>query len=273
LNRVIGFARRKLISLLRSAGITLIRTSDLESIAAQAQSNAHTNLPGIASSLKTDALELIKAATMSRSQLGQELIALCLSDFQPCFFVEFGATDGVSLSNTYALEKRYGWSGILAEPGKQWHALLQTNRDCIIDQRAVYSITAASLGFVEDGELGTLKGFEGNDLHRKIRKSTQSYVVESVSLNDLLDFHQAPSDIGFISIDTEGSELEILSTFEFSRYRVKFFAIEHNYSSTRPEIHKLMAINGYTRVLEELSAFDDWYVANDQLHRFVQTPL
>jgi FkbM family methyltransferase len=226
-------------------------------------------LAEISSSLNTDTFELLRAASLSRSQLGQEIIALALSDYKPGFFVEFGATDGLSLSNTYALETEYGWRGILAEPGRQWHIALQTNRHCIIDHRAVYSSSGKTLGFIEDGELGTVKGFESNDLHKHIRKTAQSYSVESVSLDDLLDDHKAPTDIGFISIDTEGSELDILSTFDFSRYRVRFFCIEHNFSSARAGVLKLMTKNGYTRVLDGISAFDDWYVANGLRDRFV----
>ncbi|NKB76872.1 MAG: hypothetical protein GKR96_07435 [Gammaproteobacteria bacterium] len=58
----------------------------------------------------------------SKSQLRQGLFALSeLSFKQGGFFVEFGATNGVGLSNTHLLETKFGWKGILAEPAKLWH--------------------------------------------------------------------------------------------------------------------------------------------------------
>ena len=42
-------------------------------------------------------------------------------------FVEFGATNGVGLSNTLLLEKRLGWSGIVVEPGRRWLPELKAN--------------------------------------------------------------------------------------------------------------------------------------------------
>src|ERR1017187_1984592 len=59
--------------------------------------------------------QLLKALRISKSQLRQDLMVLSELDFKRGgYFVEFGATNGVTLSNTYLLEKEYGWTGILA---------------------------------------------------------------------------------------------------------------------------------------------------------------
>ena len=62
------------------------------------------------------------------------------------YFVEFGATDGVNLSNTCLLEREFGWRGILAEPNPAWHAALRQNRKADIDLRCVAAVGIATPG-------------------------------------------------------------------------------------------------------------------------------
>ena len=65
----------------------------------------------------------------SKSQLRQDLFVLSrLSFMERGYFVEFGATNGYELSNTYLLETKKHWSGIFAEPARCWHGQLEKNR-------------------------------------------------------------------------------------------------------------------------------------------------
>jgi hypothetical protein len=65
----------------------------------------------------------------SKAQLRQDLFVLTHLDFKTHgFFVEFGATDGIHLSNSYLLEREFHWSGILAEPAKSFEVALRQNR-------------------------------------------------------------------------------------------------------------------------------------------------
>ena len=53
----------------------------------------------------------------TKSQINQDIFVLYTLNWKRNgFFVEFGATDGMDLSNTYLLEKDFGWRGILSEP-------------------------------------------------------------------------------------------------------------------------------------------------------------
>ena len=77
---------------------------------------------------------------------------------------------------------------------------------------------------------------------------------------DLLASHNAPTEIDYLSIDTEGSEFAILEQFDFDRYDIKVITCEHNYTPLRQQIFDLLTAHGYRRKLEEHSKFEDWYV-------------
>lgn len=198
-----------------------------------------------------------------KSQFGQDIFVLFQSDFKKNgFFVEFGATDGVSISNTYILEKKFGWHGILAEPAKSWHKLLRENRNSIVDERCVWSESKKSLDFRETNnhELSTIDAYSSRDMHTDARRFGKIYQVETISLLDLLAEHNAPKEIDYLSIDTEGSELEILQSFDFNKYNIKIITIEHNFTEVREKIFQLLTSHGYKRVFAEISEVDDWYV-------------
>ena len=189
-------------------------------------------------------------------------------------FLEFGATDGFDLSNSYMLENRLGWSGVLAEPSPQWHSQLKDNRpNTSIITDCIWKCSGEKLDFfVSDvGVLSTLSAYVMSDLSSMPGNTSQRIKngkmveVQSISLNDVMkkDFNgSAPS---YLSIDTEGSEYEILNSLNFDKYKPIVFTVEHNFSKLEIKIDKLMSLNGYGRVFKNLTSFDAWYVRNDVL--------
>ena len=153
--------------------------------------------------------------------------------------------------------------GLLCEPARVWQKELRNLRKCSVDFRCVYSRSGESLSFTEaeDPELGTLTQFRGVDSHSSSRLSGENYLVETISLNALLDFHQAPRFIDYLSIDTEGSEFEILKYLDFEKYSFGVITVEHNFTPNRKLIYNLLTNRGYMRVLREVSEQDDWYIS------------
>ena len=207
----------------------------------------------------------------SQSQLFQDLWVLFefkerqrYNQYQ--IFVEFGATDGKTISNTFLLDKKYKWMGILAEPAKIWHKDLMANRyrdNVYIDHRCVVGSNdfGAKIIFEETSQ-PDLSHISGNTAYRPI-DTTKTYEVETITLNDLIKRRFPKERISFLSIDTEGNELEILKTFDFAQYGPNLIAVEHNHRPDREDIYKLMASNGYIRVFERFSKWDDWYVRSN----------
>lgn len=263
--------KKALISIARSAlsnlGIGAVRADALELLIQKASAfdtwDPHRDsklLSGLTDKQASLFLEVVKK---SKSQLRQDLFVLSELNFKKNgFFVEFGATNGIDLSNTYLLEKEFGWKGVLAEPARCWHKRLTSNRSAAIETKCVWSTSGSILKFNEVvlGELSTINSFSSTDFHRETRKAGRTYDVETISLNDLLAKHNAPQLVDYLSIDTEGSEFEILSSFDFSRHCFSVITCEHNYTPVRQEICSLLARNGYVRKYQELSDCDDWYV-------------
>jgi FkbM family methyltransferase len=181
------------------------------------------------------------------------------------FFVELGAADGLNRSNTYLLEYSFKWSGIVAEPHPDFGEMLRRNRSCFVSDKCVYSRSGEMLDFmaVRNRRLSRIAAIDAlDDLESTRQRDFRSIRVPSTSLNDLLLEAGAPTDIDYISIDTEGAELEILSHFDFDRWNVRLFTIDHNFSKRRSEVNDLLERKGYARVWPEIGQIDDWYVKN-----------
>ena len=194
-----------------------------------------------------------------KSQIYQDIFVLYTLNWKRNgFFVEFGSTNGFDLSNSYLLEKDFGWKGILCEPASVWKEDLKKNRNSILDFRCVWKTSGKTLNLIvpskpEFSKISILK-------NQKSLNVDQSEKVETVSLIDLLNTYNAPKNIDYLSIDTEGSEYEILEAFDFSKYRISIITCEHNFSKEREKILKLLNKNGYQRVFQGLSRWDDWYI-------------
>lgn len=247
----------------------LLRDSDIAKRLDQAERRIRQNgrsLTGLRlllSMAPADPSPLIAEMARSKSQFWQDLFVLAQLDRKRNgYFVDFGATDGVHLSNTYLLEREYGWTGIVAEPARCWHGPLQANRTCHVETDCVWKQSGQSLAFNETSAavFSTLSDFSATDLHAARRKNGTVYDVKTISLLDLLQKYNAPRMMDYLSIDTEGSEYEILSHFDFDRYSFRVITCEHNYTSMREKLSELLSSKGYERKFEQFSACDDWYV-------------
>ncbi len=204
--------------------------------------------------------------SQSKSQILQDLwVCFELGEKIGGYFVEFGATNGRKNSNTWLLEKTLGWKGILAEPNPIWHAALAAERDAAIEHRCVSSRSHETVTFIatndSDPELSGIARFAESDHFAETRSRGQRIEIETISLDDLLDAYAAPPCIDYLSIDTEGSELDILSAYSFSR-KFNVLSVENN-PKNEVAIDALLAAKGYVRVFRQFSQWDSWYVSGE----------
>ena len=198
----------------------------------------------------------------SRSQFLQDMwVAYELGSRKNGFFVEFGGADGVKGSNSYFLERELGWNGIVAEPARVWQSALKANRHCFIDDRCVWTASGETLTFNQPAIAAhsTIDSYSDSDMHAHTRTDGERYPVTTVSLADLLAHWNAPRRIDYLSLDTEGSEFDILQSFDFSAYDIRLITVEHNHTDKRQALFDLLTSKGYQRRFEALSNVDDWY--------------
>ena len=211
----------------------------------------------------------------TKSQLFQDIFASFIVEgkFEKTF-LEFGATDGVELSNTYMLENSLSWKGVLSEPSEQWHSALKKNRkNSKIITKCIWKESGKKLDFFmsDNGAYSTINYFIDSDKismpkNNELRKKKGKIIsVETISLNRVINEYFNDNCPSYISIDTEGSELEILISFNLGKYRPKLFTIEHNYTENESKIDEFLTSNSYVRIFKKLTAFDGWYVASEIL--------
>jgi FkbM family methyltransferase len=197
----------------------------------------------------------------SYGQMFQDLIVLeHLNWLENGIYVEIGALDGISHSNTMLLEQHFNWNGILVEPNPQFSSHLKKNRgNNHLDFSAVSSRSGQRLKLLIAKNKGhsTLSEFTNDASIYE-----DEFEVDSISLNDLLRKYLLPVKINYLSIDTEGGELAILESFTFKDFAIDFISVEHNHSHERQAIFELLTRHGFKRVLRNISSVDDWYTSD-----------
>lgn len=189
----------------------------------------------------------------SYSQLGQDKWVLSLFP-QPGFFVDVGFYDGVALSNTYLLELN-GWKGIGIDPFPNNY---ECRKNTIIAPYAVYSEDNKKVSFCRNAGLSGITTFLGKKQKRAIKKDN-TVTIKSRLLVDILKENNAPEFIEYLSLDTEGTEYEILRTFDWDSYRFGCLTIEHNRDEAKKKsIAKLLESKGYK--CAKYVKWDVWYV-------------
>ena len=199
--------------------------------------------------------------SQSLAQLGQDLWALERTGYKRGgYFVEFGATDGVSLSNTWLLENKFDWTGICAEPNPDFYAMLSASRKCQISADCIAGETGREVEFILAGVFGGISEYAELDIHKDKRSAYKgqgrTLKLTTISLHDFLKKYNAPKHIDYLSVDTEGSEYDILNGFPFEEWRIKLITVEHNFTDAREDIRMLLESKGYVRTEMQ---WDDWY--------------
>lgn len=189
-------------------------------------------------------LNLIKGGYSGLNGLDRKLIeAIKPLPAKPGYFIELGANDGLNQSNTYKLQKDFGWSGLLIEPSPIQFVKCVKNRSFsnIPDIKCAACVPFSYVDkFVEMEEANLMSVAKGLNVsnqeatsHADIGKQFLAdsrlrfqYGAIARTLTSLLEEAKAPYCIDLLSLDVEGNELAVLQGLDFNRYKPKWILAE-----------------------------------------------
>ncbi|HCK99346.1 MAG TPA: hypothetical protein DHW42_04490 [Candidatus Marinimicrobia bacterium] len=204
----------------------------------------------------------VRFAAPYQSQFGQDRVVneVVFKGKANGFFVDIGANDGETGSNTAYFERSLDWTGICVEPQPDIFAELQRNRNCEMVQCCITD-KPGTMKFLKVAGANMLSGLVDllDEKHKaRIEKEEDKAIgsetidVECRTFSDVLGDR---TQIDYLNIDTEGAEMSILKCIDFKRYNIGCITVENNYDD--PERFKLLERNGFKLLLV---AGDEVYV-------------
>lgn len=167
-------------------------------------------------------------------------------------FVDIGAHDGVTCSNTLYLEKEHGWTGVAVEPIPHVYEQLRRNRSCVAVHGCVGARGGTTTFRVISGYAEMLSGVvdEYDPRHlerieRELREHGGRFTdieVPCFTLQSLLESNGL-TRIDYLTIDVEGSEHSILRDFDFDRFEIAVIDVENNYKDA--SLQRLLERHGF----------------------------
>ena len=183
------------------------------------------------------------------------------------YFIEIGANDGVSQSNTYLLELKKNWKGILIEPSPNKFFECVRNRSnrnkfycnaCVsFDYKDKYvPIKYSNLMSISNGlETDLINKEEHFNSSLKFLDKNEKIIefgAVAKTLTEILQQSNAPKNIDFFSLDVEGSEISVLRGIDFNEYQIKYILVE---CRDIEKMNKFLTSKNYT-LMEKMSHHD-----------------
>ena len=167
------------------------------------------------------------------SQHGEDLVLLPMllraSGFRPGTFVEIGAFDGVTLSNTLLLERCYNWTGLLVEADpRNYRQLARSRRRAAKVHSGVCrasrggTMRIQSTGKSTSRQVGTTTAYSalfGSGTNRTVSVPCKplSQIMADHGLGSQRD---RESGVTLLSLDVEGAEVSVLETVDPSVFSI-----------------------------------------------------
>jgi FkbM family methyltransferase len=170
------------------------------------------------------------------------------------FYVDVGAFDGIHLSNSYSFEIE-GWHGVCVEAHPEYFQMLQKNRPLCqsIHAACVHDPTINSVEFLSEplGLLSGIEAFKTPDMEKRYAARGMTFPgwcstkVPAMTLTKILELTNAPHEISFLSIDVEGTEINVLTGLNLNKYSIRLIITESNSAEDATALAKYLDGYGY----------------------------
>lgn len=155
-------------------------------------------------------------------------------------FIEAGANDGVSQSNTKLLEDRFGWTGLLIEPSPVSFDKVKVNRPKCIN----FNSALVSFDYKGDTISGDFNGHLMSSVDGKRLNKNADITIKARTLTAICEESKI-FNIDLFSLDVEGYEYDVLNGIDFSKINIKYFLIEV-YNKDYQKIVDFLDTKGYS---------------------------
>lgn len=193
---------------------------------------------------------------------------------EPGFFLEIGCWDGELISQTKWLEKEKGWNGLCVDPFPVnfRHRKCQVCMKAVVgeERKGVRDFIKVSIDRRYDGFVSYFSGFRDSlTLHWDVIEKYCDYEivhVQAITPAQLYAQYNLPNYIEFLSVDTEGSELEIFESIDFDACSFGLIMFEHNMDAdVKKRIGELLTGHGYLMLVS--MQCDDIYISRQLADR------
>lgn len=174
---------------------------------------------------------------------------------QTGFYVDVGAFDGVHLSNSYSFEQQ-GWTGVCVEAHPDFFEICNNARpqSTCVHAACVGNDEQDTITFYTE-PLGLLSGTspEEEDVKARYERRNLDFddfvaiTVPAMTLNKILEDTLDASALDFVSIDVEGTELDVLKGFDLNRFSPRVIVVEANNNKARLALESYLKPFGYRR--------------------------
>ena len=206
------------------------------------------------------------------SQVGQDkfLHKKVFKDFRNGVFLDLGAFDGITLSNTYFFEKQLKWRGWCFEPIPKYFKILKSKRKAICLNYGI-SNKRGKEKFLLIKDAPMLSGICSSFSNIERKKLREQHKVKEI------DIHIKPistflekrriTEINYLSLDIEGREEDILKDINFQKTFIDVISVEDN--NNLKKVDNILKQNNF--MLLKQNYFDKIFI--NQKSRFFKKKL